>query len=168
MLGSLESAQGPPNPLPGDPSHGLSDRHRDKRTQRSIAEALIEHYVNVEKESEEALLKVEETIKAELNRRGPEASATYEAFLKKLERSKDSQESILSNRRHKKLSQLTPHTHTHTSLSQASHTLDPQTTTPARKKLGQYPVKRGKGKGPKRDNALHKPYWKSDPTSTRK
>ena len=135
-----------------------------KHTQWSIVEALIEHYVNVEKESEEDLLKVEETIKAELDRRGPEASATYKAFLKKLEWSEDSQRSILSDRRHKKLSQLTPHTHTHTSLLQTSHTLGPQTPTPARKTLGQYPVKHGKGQGPKRDNALHKPYRKPDRT----
>ena len=35
------------------------------RTQHDIIEALIEHYVNVEKEYQTALTKVEETIRAE-------------------------------------------------------------------------------------------------------
>ena len=43
----------------------------------------------------------------------------------------------------------------------------PQDTTPGRKLLGQFPGYRGKGKGPKRDPKLFKPYKKPDKTPVR-
>ena len=117
------------------------------RTQRDIIEALIEHYVNVDKECQTALTKVEKTIRAELEQQGPEASAKYEIFLKKMEWSEDTQRSILSKKeRGSYCNSLLAHTRTN--LPQHTHTLSPQTTIPARKALGQYPVRRGRGKGP--------------------
>ena len=107
--------------------------------------------MNAEKESQKALTKVEETIQKELECRGPEASAKYEAFLKRMERSEDTQRNILSEKRERKLLQLTPHTRTRAYLPQYTRTLSPQTTTLARKTLGLYPVKHGRGKGPTKD-----------------
>ena len=83
----------------------------------NVCNSLIEHYVQVPKECEMALLQIDETIWDELEKGEREMSSTYEAFLQKLEQSEDSQRSLLLERRQKKLSQLTPHTRSHASLS---------------------------------------------------
>ena len=57
----------------------------------------------------------------------------------------------------------TPHTH-HQLPRTHIHVYSPRDTTPRRKVLGQFPGKRGRGKGPKQDGKLFMPYKRPDRT----
>ena len=137
-----------------------------KKTELDVCKALIEHYVQVQKDSERALKEVGETIGRKLQHKAPEASATYKTFLKKCEMSEDNLRSLLTERRNKKFARLTPYTHTSSphpylrthNRTPQTHSYNPQATTPRRKTLGPYPGQANKGKGPKRDENTFMPY----------
>ena len=82
-------------------------------SEHSIIKALIEHYANVQRESEKALEEVDEGIRQELQRRKPEATVDYESFMERLEKSEEARRALLAKRRKDKPLQLTPHIHTH-------------------------------------------------------
>ena len=82
------------------------------KTEQSICEDLIEHYVLVQNESSESLSTINNTIQQQLKHKKPKKSAKYKAFLHKIERSEDDFRSLLCERRNKKLLQLSPHTNT--------------------------------------------------------
>ena len=124
-----------------------------------ICKALIGHYIEIQNHNEEALRGINQTIKKQLRLKNPDTVAAYETALDKLERAEDNMRKLLAERRNKKFSRLAPRVlkdfpHTH----KITHTHSPQATTPGRKRLGQFPVRGGKGKAPSPAKSSHTPY----------
>ena len=98
-----------------------------KESERNICKALIEHYKEIQTETERQINHTEKAIDSHVHK-DAETSATYNTYLEKLERNQDNVRSLLQNRRKAKLARLTPRTHTSTPRTHL-HTYTPHSDT---------------------------------------